>query len=75
MNKFSGILFSISPDLPQFVPSIKESKPSYRGGLASPHPLKNPQFFRFCSTGSFRNSLKARSSLSLGLPYFLIDLT
>lgn len=75
MNKCSGLLFNISPDLPQFVPSIEEAKPAYRGDLANPHLLKKSQFFRFYSSGSFVKSLKAQSLLSLGLPYFLIDST
>ena len=73
MNKFSGLLFNISPTLPQSVTSIEESKPSSRGGLASPHSLNNSRFFRLGSSGGFFNSLKAQSPLSLGLPYFFID--
>ena len=71
MNEFPGLLFNISSTLPQFITSLKELKFSHGEGLASPHSLKNPQFFRFCSSGSFFNSLKAQSSLNLVLPYFL----
>jgi len=73
MNKFPELLLNIPPALPQLIPSLKELKPPFREGLASPHSLKNHQFSRFCSSSYFFKSLKAQSSLSLGLPYFLID--